>query len=312
MSRRRRYAGIASFPWSLPVDVDALGLVEHVTIGGHKVTMKLPTLGGGGLLQAPTDHRGKPLPPQMLKAFEGKWGYRSSERSCYGYAASASILLYPHVEMHNSEQFNSLSDSFFSWFKVVQEWAATWTGTPLGNFDKSHNSAFHIASGMNYLTASPVLMRTLFVEKQPLSRAQLRLALRHASCGEHLPVEHRMLLSSTDAQLGGDLRRAVIDAATAAEVALASYISDALEANGLDREFIDKMIEAVNGVVALYELCTRLGGEPVISKGKLMNELARVRNLAVHGGQTPTPQKAAAAREHATTIIRALRPLPQV
>jgi hypothetical protein len=312
MSRRRRYAGIASFPWSLPVDVDALGLVEHVTIGGHKVTMKLPTLGDDVLLRAPTDHRGRPLPPQILKAFDGQWGYRGSERSCYVALASASLLLYPQEKMHDSEEFNSLSDSFFSWFKAVQEWAAAWSGTPLGNFDNSHNSALHIPSGKEYLTASPVLMRTLFIEKQPLSRVQLSAALRHASHGEHLPLEHRMLLSAKDAQLDGDLRRAVIDAATAAEVALALYVADNLEARGLEREFIDEMIKDVNGVVNLHALCMRLGGKPVISKGKLTQELANVRNLAAHGGQTPTPQETAVAREHAATIVRALRPLPQV
>ncbi|MER5537401.1 hypothetical protein [Streptomyces mirabilis] len=216
------------------------------------------------------------------------------------------------MEMYDSEEFSSLSTSFYSWFKALQEWAAAWIGKPLGNFDNSRNSAFHVPSGKDYLTASPTLMRTIFIEKQPLSRMQLSQALRHASRGEHLPVEHRMLLSATDAQLGGDLRSAVIDAATAAEVALASYVADSLEASGLERTFIDAMIKNVNGVVNLHELCTRLGGEPAISKGKLTQGLASVRNLAVHGGQTPTPQETTVARQHAATIVQALRPLPQV
>ncbi|MFF0042590.1 hypothetical protein ACFYRG_41370 [Streptomyces mirabilis] len=286
--------------------------MEHVTIGGHKVIMKLPTLGDDLLLQAPTDHLGRSLPPQMLRAFEGRWGYRSSERTCYVDAASASLLLYPNAEMHDSEEFNSLSSSFFSWFTAVREWAAAWSGTPLGTFDNSHNSAFHIPYGKKYMTASPVLMRTVFIGAKSLSRAQLSEAFRHASRGEHLPVEHQMLLSSTDAQLGGDLRRAVIDAATAAEVALASYVADNLEVRGLERGFIDEMIKDVNGVVNLHELCTRLGGEPAVSKGKLRQELANVRNLAVHGGHTPTPQETTLARQHAATLVQALRPLPQV
>ncbi|WP_432117215.1 hypothetical protein [Streptomyces sp. bgisy032] len=214
--------------------------------------------------------------------------------------------------MHDSEEFISLGKAFFFWFKILQEWTAAWSGAPLGNFDNSHNSAIHIPVGKKYLTASPALMRTIFIEKQPLSRGQLSQALRYASNGENLPVEHRMLLSAADAQLGGDLRRAVIDAATAAEVALASYVAGNLEEKGLGREFIDEMIKDVNGMVNLHALCTRLGGKPVISKGKLTQELANVRNLAAHGGQTPTPHEATVAREHAATIVRALRPLPQL
>lgn len=42
------------------------------------------------------------------------------------------------------------------------------------------------------------------------------------------------------------------------------------------------MIRDVN--VNLHALCARLGGKPVISKGKLTQQLANVRNLAVHGG----------------------------
>ncbi|MGX1477476.1 UNVERIFIED_CONTAM: hypothetical protein RKD50_006284 [Streptomyces canus] len=311
MSRRRRYAGIASFPWSLPVDVDALGLVEKVTIGSHEVTLKFPTLGDELLLTA-TDHRGKPLPPQLLKSFEGQWGYRSSKRSCYVEAASASLLLPPAEKLYDFEEFNSLSDDFFSWFKTVQEWAAAWTGKPLGNFDNSHNSAFHVFDGKDHVIASPVLMRTIFIPRHTLSRVQLSEALRHASRGKHLPVEHRMLLSARDAELGGDLRRSVIDSATAAEVALASYVADNLAARGLEQDFIDEMIKDANGIVNLHALCTRLGGDPVVSKGKLTQQLANVRNPAAHGGKTPTPEETTVARKHAETIVQALRPLSRV
>ncbi|MEU8750748.1 hypothetical protein AB0C88_09710 [Streptomyces chartreusis] len=283
-----------------------------MTIGSHKVAMTFPTLGDDGRLCATTDHRGKPLAPQVQTAFESRWGYQSSERSCYVEAASVSLLLHPLEKTLDTEEFNSLSGSFFSWFKIVQEWVAAWTWKPLGNFDNTHNSAIIIPSGGKRIYASPVLMRTLFIERQPVTRPQLSAALRHASRGEHLPVEHRMLLSARDAQLGGDLRRAVIDAATAAEVALASFVADHLAIKGMKRDFIDEMIKDVNGIVNLHALCTRLGGKPAVSKNKVAQELANVRNLAAHGGKTPTPEETATAREHAETIVRELRPLSQV
>lgn len=312
MSRRRRYSGTASFPWALPVAIDALGLVAPVTIGGHKVTMTFPILGDNLMLRPSRTDDSRPLPSQLLRAFEGRWGYKSSERSCYVSAASISLLLPSSEELHDSEDFRSLSDAFWSWFTTVQEWAAAWCGIPLGNFDDSHRSALHIAVGKEYLTSSSALMRTLFIESSPLSRIQLINILRRASRGERLPTEHQLLLSAADAQLDKNLRRAVIDAATAAEVALASYITDALVDRGLEQGFIDEMVKDVNGIANLHALCTRLGGSPGISKNKLTQELANVRNLAAHAGRIPTLQEATVAREHAITIVRALRPLPQL
>lgn len=248
----------------------------------------------------------------MVEAFEHRWGYRSSERVYYVTAAAASVLLWPEEEMYDSEEFTNLSKAFFPWFKAAQEWASVWAGMPLGDFDNSHESALHIPDGGRYITGSPARMRTLFVPKQPLSRAQVSGALRRASRGEHLPVEHQMLLSAEDAQLGGDLRKAVIDAATAAEVALASYVADHLRKKDLASEFIDEMIKDVNGVANLHVLCTRLGGEPGVSKNRLTTELADIRNKAAHGGKIPTSREAIVAGKHAVTIVRALRPLPQV
>ncbi|WP_439678291.1 hypothetical protein [Embleya sp. MST-111070] len=137
-------------------------------------------------------------------------------------------------------------------------------------------------------------------------------ALRRASRGEHLPVEHQLLLSARDAQIGGDFRKAVIDAATAAEVALASYVADHLRTMGLASEFIDEMIKDVNGVVNLHGLCTRLGGEPGVTKNKLTSQLANIRNNAAHGGKIPTSEEVLAAGRHAVTIVHALRSLPEV
>lgn len=220
-----------------------------------------------------------------MKAFEGRWGYRSTRHLCYVEAASASLLLHSQEGMHGSKEFTHLAGEFFRWFRTVQEWASAWSGEPLMDFDATHNPAIHIPDGNKYLTGSPAIGRTIFIGARPLSQAQLSGALRRASQGEHLPVEHRMLLSAADARLGGDTRKAVIDAATAAEVALASYIADQLRDRGLQSEFIDEMIKDVNGLANLNVLCTRMGGKPGVSKGKLDKELANVRNRAAHRGR---------------------------
>jgi serine/threonine protein kinase len=55
-----------------------------------------------------------------------------------------------------------------------------------------------------------------------------------------LPPDHRLLMQAIMALAEGDYRRAAIDAGTASEVALASAISEQLEAKGLNQEFIDQ------------------------------------------------------------------------
>jgi hypothetical protein len=121
-----------------------------------------------------------------------------------------------------------------------------------------------------------------------------------------------MLLTAADAQSSGDRRRAVIDAATAAEVALGSYVADHLRGKRLQSEFIDEMIKNANGLIGLHSLCMRVGGEPGgVSKNKLMNQLANVRNLAAHLGEEPTSEQTILACKHAESIVQALRPLPE-
>jgi hypothetical protein len=289
--------------------VQALGLVEKVSIGGHTVHLALPVVGSNGKVGAPTGFRGAPLADQLVKSQQGRWGYRSTQSLYYVTAASASFLLLPQEAMHDSPEFNALGAAFFGWFRMVQEWASVWSNEPLGDFDTSHNSAFLIPSGDQNMTGTPVRVGAAFFGTQPLSRAQMSGALRRASRGDRLPVEHRMLLSARESQSGGDLRRAVIDAATAAEVALASYVADHLRSKRLGPEFINEMIKDVNGLVNLHALCTKLGGEPGVSKNKVREELANIRNHAAHAGQIPSADKVDAARKHAEVIVRTLRPL---
>ncbi|MFE6163856.1 hypothetical protein ACFQ7F_33630 [Streptomyces sp. NPDC056486] len=292
--------------------VPALGLIERVRIGEHAVTLAFPSLQDDGSLRASSDYRGKPLPEQIAQVAEGRrWGYRSIDHLYYVSYASASLLLDPQEAKPDSPEFGALSKAYFGWFRIVQEWASAWSGQPLGNFDVSHESALHLPARGGYLSASPVQTRTIFIGARPLSRAELIGALRHASRGEQLPVEHRLLLSAHDAQSGGDLRKAVIDAATATEVALGSYVADHLRGRGLKSDFIEEVIEDVNGIANLHKLCTHLGGDPKVSQKRLGQELANVRNRAAHRGALPTPEEATTARGHAQTIVRALRPIPE-
>ena len=57
------------------------------------------------------------------------------------------------------------------------------------------------------------------------TRIELTDGIRRASENDGLPLAHQMLQTGWDATLAGDLRRAVIDTGTAAEVSLASFVA---------------------------------------------------------------------------------------
>ncbi|MFG2951063.1 hypothetical protein [Streptomyces adustus] len=280
--------------------------------------MAFPVLTEREDLGPPLSRDGEPLTQRLenrVRGFPHGWGYAGEPGTWYIKAVAASLLLPPQEVTGTLDDFGVLQEAFVRWSRSVVEWAAAWSQEQLMDFATDNDPTLYVYTKEGgHLSVSDPRSRTLFVRStHPLDRGQLIGTLSRASRGDRLPVEHLMLLYAEDAKAGGDLRKAVIDAATAAEVALASYIRDRLKAkpHGLSPEFIDEMIKDVNGIANLYVLCKHLGGEPgVSSKKKVIDQLANVRNRAAHAGESPTVDQATTAIRHAVTIVYALRPLP--
>jgi hypothetical protein len=293
------------------VGLGDLGLVEEVRIGAHPGTVTLPDLCGDGTLGAPSGYGPTPPSSQLLEKFDGQWGLLGQDR-CYVTAVSVSLRLNPSETTPGSAEFLALRKAFLVWSRLAQEWAAAWSGEPLLDFDSSRDVALHIPVGDKTLIARTPRGRTVIGGTTPLSRAQVVGVLGHASRGERLPVEYRMLLAASDAELGGDLRKAVIDATTGAEVALTLDARDRLAVRGVEPRAIEKELGRVNGLMRAYQLCKREGGSPGVGRKTLQDRLAAVRNRAAHGGENPTPHEAADAIRHARKVVSALRRLPEL
>lgn len=312
MPRRVRFHGVAHFPWAIPASPDALGIVEQVGLGSHVCKIALPAATSNAVgtpLEAPLDYRRKPLAEPMLSSFAGQWGYRASATMCYISAARISFLLSPTTNVATSDEFRDLGETFLRWFEIVREWAAAWSHEPLRTIGESRGSVLHVPTGGGLMAGTGLRLGSVFIGAAPLTLAQLRSAFRRASRGEHLPVEHRLLLSAQVAQMEGDLRLAVIDAGSAAEVGLASAISEELSHKGVGGEFIERAIVDANGVVGLATLYAALGHTLAVSKNRLASQLAQVRNEAAHGGRMPTRPQAELAVQHANALVQAARPL---
>jgi hypothetical protein len=139
---------------------------------------------------------------------------------------------------------------------------------------------------------------------------QVRAGFRKASMGELAPLNRRLLLDARDHCVRGDLRRAVIDVATAVEVTLAGAIAEKLRHGKTPTEFVERVLNT-NGLAEQVSLFQSLGTSSAsISKKKLVDQLANPRNRAAHAGIPPTAEEMNRAFEVGQTTIDAIAPVP--
>lgn len=310
MPRRTRVHGIMHFPWSLPLGPDALGAAAEVRIAHHIVVVTLPVDDGTGSLVAPPVF--PPLRPPLDDLFRRDVGFRSHPTLYFVEAARASFLLANPDDAATDPVFGQLGRDFYSWFDIARGWLAAWSGQPIESLTNSTGSALHIPRSDGTMSGTGATLSAVMVGGLAgVSRSQLLGAFARASAGTRLPVEHRLLLDAQHGLYRGDLRRALIDAGTSVEVALATCIAESMANLGAAGEFIDGVIKNANGVVGLAFLYTKLIDALPVSQGRLASELAEPRNRAAHGGVSPEYEVAVAALRHARALVKAVRPLPE-
>jgi serine/threonine protein kinase len=123
------------------------------------------------------------------------------------------------------------------------------------------------------------------------------------------PDCHRYLMKSIIALAETDYRRAVIDAATATEMALRSAISDYLRKRNWSSRDIDQVIWDANGLVGLFaRYCSFDSRRLPVSCDDIRHDLAKIRNEAAHAGRIPAPRRAIRAVEVAHALVNDAHP----
>ncbi len=112
--------------------------------------------------------------------------------------------------------------------------------------------------------------------------------MAHANRGDAVPQEHLLLRDARAALFRDEFRKALIDAVTAAEVALGRGIRERLDGLADRPELIDRVLKNATGVLMVFDLYSVLGKPPSMSRERVMDRLAEKRNKAVHGGVVPT------------------------
>lgn len=312
MSPESSFVGILHFPWSLPVQRDSLGMAHPATIADETILITLPRLGGpaGPLadslgfqsLGAPDGVEINPRLSFVVDRPPG-WGYQAEPERYEVSAATATS--------EDPVDSTKISYGFHEWFDLVRDWVSAWLGIASIDLGTSQATAMHWLSPDGSFTGAGGGVSSVVVSGSPSADLQTLMgSFDNASNGVTLPAAHRFLLQARNNMWSKDLRATLIDAGTAAEVALGTAINDELSSLAAPQEFITKTIQAANGVVGLYDLYVSLGHTVPVSRGHVMNQLAQIRNAAAHAGFVPSDAECRNALTTATTVVRAAGPMP--
>ena len=210
------------------------------------------------------------------------------------------------------------TDALQVWFVALKDWLEVVSGKVLGVRHETASS--HLmptnplqidSSGRAGWFARPEHGDIHTIYREPtMSLADWQAATLYVAAGAQVPLAHDLLREARHAQGHGDGRRAVLDAASACEVALSESIRERV--HGSPDDAIDRQFRRMSGVVELYDFQV-LAVRPIaaVSHGRLAGDLAGVRNRVAHAGHRPTKTAVKEAIAVATALVAEVAPLPQ-
>jgi hypothetical protein len=133
-----------------------------------------------------------------------------------------------------------------------------------------------------------------------------------ASSDLQIPPSHAVYRQSWMNMVMADYRLAVIDACSAAEMAIAAAVAESLRARGLSEAETEQLLRLGSGIAQGFQVYRQIvkNGHSAVSQNRVIERLARPRNRAVHAGERPDEVTARHAIDTAAMLIREAVPLP--
>jgi hypothetical protein len=316
--------GVVHLPFSVLFSEDALGGSLRGATDRAVFTLHLPRL------PADADETGFFLEPPRKESWPfstsvgaGEWGHlgfdgrRDNRRiSLASWVRSVAIEIETDDE-EDCEPWQAAAifgPKFNAWYGNWVEWVGIWTelhsAVDSGLAIETRGQVEVEPSGSNGLTGwSPGATLHIFPPQHAATRAIAEASARRASTSEPPPLEWRLWNSARVLQ---DNRRALIDAATASEVALAGAVRKRL--NSIPQDALEAIVNAANGLVGLLKLVEVIDGLPTkrSRSGRVVGKLAKPRNSCVHRGIEPTRREVQAAIREAQTLLEIYSPRPEL
>jgi hypothetical protein len=145
------------------------------------------------------------------------------------------------------------------------------------------------------------------IEEKPLGLRDLQACV--TATGNHgaPPTEWLFIRDARSLLSGGQNRRAVIDAATAAELAMTTLIDTYLATIDTDETVRTALMKRYSALEGRAALLRRLRSE--VLSAQLQRDLIEPRNRATHGGHSLTAEQARTAVDMAIDIVEEAYPL---
>lgn len=141
---------------------------------------------------------------------------------------------------------------------------------------------------------------------EPLTRSQLEKCIALAGLETRPPPPWQMLRDARSLMNSGEYRRAVLDAGTAAELALTDVLDTYISANS-SPDIAGALMDKTRMLGRLKDLVTKL--KPIELPKHFQAQVIDPRNDAAHGGKHMTKQTAEAAIATTTKLLNTTHPL---
>lgn len=315
----RRLEGIVELPRPLFADEDVLGQRFSFRLADGEVEIWFPALPP----DAPTAdwyHLENPLPDadRLSQIVGDGWGranfQKPADRPRIRLASTATTVAFravvdPEESRKPWDYAHDFGHQFDARWDLVEQWIELWApgallrpAAPAGLRSTGH--LWDSSTDPEQLTGwSPGLSVSVVVSRRALDSATLTGAMQKASIGQAPPTEWLFLLRAYEAT---DRRTAVIEAATAAEIALGRSLHDRL--GGIAEEAREMIVVQANGLIGMLRVIEHIDGLPQSSWRRVADRLANPRNRAVHAGVVPSD--AASALAEARSLVERFSPLP--
>jgi HEPN domain-containing protein len=317
---------IAWLDTPLWVDRALAGATYRITLESRRARLTLPLENLGDTIHASV-RRAPPAPPfpgrrrpAPVRASRGESGMSLPMPDAL-LLVTAVWLRIPAdgdlaVESYTTWPITRVGAAFGAWLARAEAWLDAWTGAVrqpvaqlgtrviLAAIPTDDGRLADVGTG----GPVPVVIRG----QRWATPEEVEAAFAAASSGLEVPLAHMMLRRSVVDLYAGDHRLCVIEACSAAEIALGAALTAHLRAHGLDDAETEQLLRLGSGIGEAFPIYQGLvlRRRSAVSRERVLDQLAKPRNRAVHAGEHPDETVARRAVETARLLVQEAAPLP--
>jgi hypothetical protein len=318
---------IAWLDTPLWVDQALAGVSYQITLESRRVRLTLPLENVGDAIHART--RRFPTAPRFpgtrrpapLRAPRGESGLAQPVPDGLLLVTAVRLRIPAEgdlaVESYTTWPITRVGAAFGEWLVRAEAWLDAWTGAIRQHVTRIGTPLVLAAlpsgdgglAGVGTGGPVPVVIRG----QRWATPEEVTAGFAAASSKLDVPLAHTVLRRSLVEFYAGEYRLCVIDACSAAEIAVGAAMTMHLQAHGLTDAETEQLLRLGSGIAEAFPVYRQLvgAGQSAVSRNRVIDQLANPRNRAVHAGEHPDEAVAKRVIETAGLLVREAVPLPR-